>query len=123
MTVTTLTPKLASEAGTTKALGSATATDGDRFLNINKRGRVIFEIANASGSSITVSIAAQKTSTRVKGYGTVTKANAGGSLADGATKIYGPFDEAFEDANGYVTAICSAVSSVTICAIELPALT
>ena len=122
MTVGALTVVSVTEAGVAATLGAATATDGDSFDNRNKRGRAVIVVLNGSGGSITVSIPAQKTSSRKQGFGAVTKADAGGSVANGATKYFGPFDDCFEDANGKVKAICSAVSSVTVGVLYLPPL-
>lgn len=122
MAVGNLTVVSAAESGVAATMGSATATDGDSFDNRNRRGRAVIIVTNGSGSSITVTIPAQKTSSRKQGFGAVTKADAGGSVANGVTKYFGPFDDCFEDSAGKVKAICSAVSSVTIGVLYLPPL-
>lgn len=112
----------ATETGTAVTFTAADA-GGDQFRNNNDRGRVVYYVKNDDASPMTVTITAQDTSTAISGFGTVTKANGGGSVANGTEEVFGPFDEAFEDSNGNVQITYSSVTSVTVAAIKLPRLT
>lgn len=106
------------EAGVTLTLAAA-AGGGDVFANDNDN-RTFLAVANASGSSITVTVTAQDASENVPGFGTVTKANGGGSVANGATKLFGPFPAAaFNNSSGQVAVTYSSATSVTVAAFKV----
>lgn len=110
------TVQVAAEGGVALSFGAAAA--GDTFRN---DGNVLALVANASGSSVTVTITAQKTSAVVSGLGTVSKGNAAGSVADGATKAFGPFPaRAFNDADGLAHIGYSSTADVTVAFIRMP---
>ena len=80
----------------------------------NSTGQVFFWVANASGSSITVTA----TETRTCSFGHAAQ-DFTATVADGATSALGPFDiMRFNDTNRKVTATCSSVTSVTVAAVE-----
>lgn len=118
----TLTPISSAEAGAVVTF-TAAAAGGDQFRNNNNRGRFILLVDNSDASPMTVTITAQDTSTAIPSFGTVTKANGGGSVTNGTIETFGPFDEAFEDSSGNVQITYSSVTSVTVSVIELPRLT
>ncbi len=98
------------KTGTTFVPVAATATTGDTFSN---SGREFFYIKNASVSSITVTFDSP---------GTCNFELAANSAHDlvvtvpaATEKLIGPFSQTrFNDATGRVTAICSAVTTVTV---------
>lgn len=107
------------EAGLAPSMASA-AGGGDTFANANDE-RTILMVTNGGGGSITVTITAQDTSETVPGFGTVSKANGGGSVGAGATKLFGPFPAAaFNNSSGEVAVTYSGVSSVTVAALRVP---
>lgn len=115
----TLTPAVITEAGVAISL-SAAAGGGDQFANPSD-ARTYLHVNNGGGGSITVTITAQVASAQVPGKGLMTKANGGGSVANGAAKVFGPFPaEMFNDANGNVQVTYSGVTSVTVGAFRLP---
>lgn len=84
---------------------AATATTGDTFPN---DGNTILEINNGGGASINVTITPTAT---VDGSAAASKVIA---VAAAARVLIGPFDPRFyNDTNGLVTFVCSAVTSVT----------
>lgn len=103
-----------SEAG----FAAATATTGDTFLEDGKQETVL-EVNNGSGGSINVTITAVQTSAVVAGVGPVTIANKVVAVPDGARRIIGPFPKAYVNSTGHVTAICSAVTTVTVRAVKI----
>lgn len=119
---TTLTVQELSETPWTQALTAVDTANGNRILNNN--GDVFLILANPTGSggSATVTFTAQTTSVEIPGYGPVTKSNLAVSLADGETKLVGPFSKrSWNDGSGYlVFATTGAVSSsVTVKALRL----
>jgi hypothetical protein len=93
--------------GTDGALAAATATDGDRFLNT---GYETLTIINKSASPITVTVTTPKET--VEGLDIE---NPVWTL--GANKRYDfpPFKPSlYNDGSGYVTFVCSAVTTVTV---------
>lgn len=93
---------------------ASAAGGGDVFPN---DGKTYVAVTNGSGGSITVTITAQTTSTSKDGFGPVTKADGGGSVADGATDIFGPFPSgAFNNSSGQVEVEYSSATSVTVAA-------
>lgn len=96
---------------------SATATHGNKFLN---DGKTFLRVVNGDGSPITVTI---NTPGSVDGQGiadldvTVAATGDGDGLDD---KLIGPFPKTFEQSDGYVWAVCSAITSVTVGAFRLP---
>lgn len=107
----TLTVGAISRSGLTRSLASA-AVGGDEFAN---DGKTFLEVANGSGSSITVTIATQMT---VDGKAVADDAI---SVGAGVTKQIGPFPpHIYNDANGKVQVTYSAVTTVTVGATRLP---
>jgi len=89
----------------TTAGAAATATTGDTFPN---DGNTILEVVNGGGSSINVTITPTAT---VDGSVPASKVIA---IAASARALIGPFDpKLYNDTNGLVTFICSAVTTVT----------
>ena len=94
----------------------AAASGGDVFAN---DGETYFAVTNGGGSSVTVTITAQNTSTTKTGFGTVTKANGGAAVAAGDTDVFGPFPTgAFNNSSGQVAVTYSGVTSVTVAAFK-----
>lgn len=97
----------------------AAAAGGDRFANGGED--VVVHVKNGGGAPITVTIASNDTTREATGLGPVTKADAGGSVANAAEKIFGPFPRlAFSGADGRVSIAYSAVTSVTVAVYQVP---
>ena len=96
----------------------AADSNGDEFVN---DGRTLLAVKNGGGSSVTVTVTAQNTSTRVKHWGDITKANGGAAVAAGGIDLFGPFpSRPFNDADGKVQVTYSGVTSVEVAAVKLP---
>jgi hypothetical protein len=118
--VADLTVQSITEAGLAPSTSSA-AGGGDTFTNDSSE-RTFLQVTNGSGSSITVTITPTNASRSVPGFGTMTKANGGGTVANGATKLFGPFPSAsYNNASDKVSVSYSGVTSVTVAALKLPA--
>lgn len=95
----------------TAAAAVAAAVGGDTMAN---GGQEFLKIINASAGSITVS------ATITKQVDSVTPAAKQITVAAGATKYFGPFAVAdYNDANGNVAFTYSAVTDVTVQALQL----
>ena len=93
------------------SLTSADAT-GNTFDN--STGLVYFWVKNASGSSITVTVAEQRTCS----FGHAAQ-DFTATVADGVTSTLGPFDiMRFNSAKRIVTATYSSATSVTVAAVK-----
>lgn len=89
----------------TVAGAAATASVGDTFAN---DGNTFIEVLNGGGASINVTITPVRT---VDGQTPAAKVIA---VAAAARAMIGPFAPAdYNDANGLVTFVCSAVTTVT----------
>lgn len=100
-------------AGVAPTSSSPTATTGDKFFNL--RGDLMLRVNNGSGASINVTLTAQQTTRPGDGtFPPATLANNVVAVPSGTSKVIGPIPPAFNDTNGQVTVVCSAVSSVTI---------
>ena len=110
----TLTVQAAAETG--GHTFSSAASGGDVFAN---DGRTLLVVNNASGGSLTVTVAAQNTSPTIDGYGPLTKGDGGGAVAAGATGVFGPFPTVpFNNASGQAVVTYSGVTSLTVAAIK-----
>lgn len=111
-----VTPSSPSLAGTVLTANAASA-GGDSVANL--RGDVLLRITNGGGAPITCTVAAQLTSRQGDGvYPTQTVANNVITIANGVTRIAGPFPAAFNDGNGNLQLTWSATSSVTFDALK-----
>lgn len=98
-------------SGVTLATAAA-AAGGDQIVNPN--GNVILYVKNAGGSSINVTIDAAAT------QGGLSLVDPVVAVAAGAERLIGPFDpRLFNDSSGYVSVAYSAVTSVTVAAIQV----
>lgn len=116
----TLTRQVLGEDGLTASYGAA-AVSGDQVNNAD--GKTFLHIKNASGVSVTVTVAEQITGTTVTNptLGKLTKANATKAIGAGAEGFFGPFAKGgFNDANSNIQVTYSAVTSVTIAALYIP---
>lgn len=118
MTVTTLTVFEISRAGrsVTEHLTAATATDGDRFLN---DGRTFFVFKNGNVAARTIAIATPGT---IDGQALADLSITLAATGDGDGldfQFIGPFTGIYNQTGGYVLAICSAVTDVTVGAFRL----
>ncbi len=95
---------------TTTLPTTPTATHGNKFLN---DGKTFLEVNNGSGDSINVTF---DTPGSVDGFAIADKVVAVGA---GVRKKIGPFTATFNQADGYVWVVCSAVTTVTIGAFRL----
>jgi len=95
---------------TTTLPTTPTATHGNKVLN---DGKTFIEVNNGSGDSINVTIEAPGS---VDGFAIADLVVA---VAAGVRKKIGPFTGVFNQADGYVWVVCSAVTTVTIGAFRL----
>lgn len=114
-----LTIKDISRAGLslTKHLVTPTATHGNKFSN---DGKTVLLVKNGSGAPITVTIYANRT---VDGLTlpNLTATVAATGDADGLDfQVIGPFTSTFNQTDGFVWAVCSSVTSVSVGAYRLP---
>lgn len=115
-----LAPIILAQAGVSPSYTAATA-GGDAFPN-NLDERTFFIVKNGGGSTITVSINPQITSAKVSGLGTLPVSPVSVSVAASGEKWIGPFPSSFTDSAGNVNVTYSAVTSVTVAAVKVPAL-
>jgi hypothetical protein len=117
-TMATLTVAQAVEAGLITALVAADVA-GDEFTNDTSE-RTFLAVRNDDASATTVTITADNASTTVDGFGAVTKADGGGSVAASDLTIFGPFPTgAFNDATGKVQVTYSSITSLFVQAIRV----
>jgi hypothetical protein len=117
----TLTRQAVNEDGLDIVFASA-AVGGD--VVTNQDGKTFILVKNGSGGAITVTVAEQVSGSTVEDpvYGTVSKASATISIANGGTGIMGPFKKtAFNNASNQIEVTYSGVTSVTIAALYIPA--
>lgn len=99
---------------------NSAASGGDTFANNNVRaGRVFLHVKNADASSKTVTVTPEITSTTVPGFGSVTKAAIAVAIPAGEDRFIGPLPLTAFGAAPAIT--YSAVTSVTVAVIEVPA--
>lgn len=117
MPATTLTVQKVLPTGLEVAFTAATDTDGDKAADPGD-GKMFFRVKNGSGAPITVTIKGGKECSfgELHDSDPITVTNA-------EERDIGPFattkDKHYIDATGFVTVICSDVTSVTIAALRL----
>lgn len=101
------------QAGVADTLSSVAASDSIQAVG-NKQD-TWYEVANASGGSINVTVKLRSglTTKNVPGTGPVTLADNEVAVANGARKKIGPFTEDYIQADGSVTIEHSGTTSVT----------
>ena len=103
-------------SGVTLTLASA-AGGGDTFTN---DGQTFLAIANASGGSINVTFTAQTTSAQKQGMEDITYTDKVVAVANGATKLIGPFATGtYNNTSGKVAVSYSSATSVTVAPFRL----
>lgn len=116
----TLTRQNLGELGLTATYAACTG-GGDQVDNSD--GRTFLHIKNASGASITVTVAEQISGTTVTdpSIGILTKASAAKAIAAAGEAFFGPFaKQGFNDSNSYIQIIYSGVTTLTIAALKFP---
>lgn len=104
-----------------EATYAAANVDGNYFAD-DGTGRTFLHVKNGDASDKTVTIETQVATLAVDGYGTLARADFTCTVTAGEERMIGPFPPtAFKDSSGYVHATYSAVTSVTVAAIKLPA--
>jgi hypothetical protein len=101
---------------------TAASGGGDSIADDGKE-RTFLHVKNGGGSSINVTVVAQKTSVMHPQVGPVTISNVVVAVPNGQERMIGPFADAFRDLNGNVQISYSGVSSVTVAAINVGART
>ena len=113
-----LTPVQIARAGVSsdKTLVAPTATHGNKVIN---DGKTFLRVINGSASPITVTVdVVGEVDGQTLADLVVTVAATGD--ADGKDdQLIGPFTKTFEQADGYIWAVCSAVATVQIGAFRL----
>lgn len=103
---TVLSVQAVSLTGVVPSFSAATVTVGDKFLN---NGRVYVEVINGAGAPINVTVDSLVNCNQGHDH------NITVAVANGTRKKIGPFPMSiFNDASGYVTVICSSVTSITL---------
>ena len=78
-----------------------------------------FEVENGGGSPVTVTLTAQATTSNVKNFGNMSRADVAESVAAGEVRRIPAPPRAFRDATGNVQVTYSAVTSVTVAAVNM----
>lgn len=109
--------------GTAVTFASAGGS-GDKIDNSGpNRGRVYAHVRNDSGSSITVTVTAQRSEVKNGQYGDLAISDKTITVGASAEKVIGPFAPyIFNDSNGDVNLSYSATTSVTVAAVKYKAL-
>jgi hypothetical protein len=108
-------------AGLTPAYTAAGA--GGDTIPQSSDGRRFLHVKNGGGGSINVTITKQVASVRVPGVASALAiSDMVVAVGAGAEKMIGPFSDAYRDGNGNVAITYSGVTTVTVAAIEVPAL-
>lgn len=119
MTVNALTVYDITRSGVSsdEELVEPTVTDGDSFEN---DGKTFFHVINNSAGDVTVTVTPVRTvdGQAVAAKVVTTKATGDGDGLD--SMLIGPYTGTFEQTNGTVIAICSAVADMLIGAFRLP---
>lgn len=112
----TITPTDLALAGVTRTLAAVNSSDS--IAGVGNDQSVFLEVNNASGGAINVTIAKKSglSSKNVPGYGPLTIADQVIAVANGASKIIGPFPDDYVQADNSVTVSYSGTSSVTAAA-------
>lgn len=114
----TLTKQSIVSSGLTPAYAAAN-TDGSKFV-VDSLGRLFLHVKNTNAATRTVTIAKQKDSGYVEGYGYVAFADIAVVVgANTGDKMIGPIAPAYIDDDGYAHATFSAVADLTIGLFEL----
>jgi len=100
-----------------KNLVTPTATHGNKAAN---DGKMFFYVKNASGGDITVTIDTPGTVDSQTIADLVVTVKATGDANGLDKQLIGPFTSTFSQSDGYVWAVCSATTSVSIGAFRLP---
>lgn len=106
----TLTVQTITDSGIVPTLAAVNASDE---FEDDGTSRTFIEVANASGGSINVTIPKVQASVNVPGVGSLTLSDIVVAVANGATKLIGPFTTAYRNSSGKVTVNYSGTSSVT----------
>jgi hypothetical protein len=99
------------------------AAGGSGDVVDNSDGKTFLLVTNNSGGSINVTVTAQQTSVNTGTHGTLTVPNNVVAVANGATKLIGPFPkQAYNNASKQLAISYSGTTSVVVAAlyIELP---
>ncbi|RMH11193.1 MAG: hypothetical protein D6698_16785 [Gammaproteobacteria bacterium] len=100
------------------ALGAAGGS-GDVFTNDGTE-RTFLIVDNASGSSITVTITAQKSQVTTAEYGQIDVADKTITVPNGSRYYIGPFKTSlYNNSSGQVAVSYSATTSVTVAAVKM----
>jgi hypothetical protein len=97
---------------------SAAAAAGDTIA-IAPGDRVVLEVTNGGGASITVTIAPAAATTTLKGVGAVTIPSRAVAVPAGASRRIGPIPQGYV-ADGVANVSYSATASVTRAAFRIP---
>jgi len=100
-----------------KNVVTPTATHGNKAAN---DGKMFLYVKNASGGDITVTIDTPGTVDSQAIADLVVTVKATGDANGLDKQLIGPFTSTFSQSDGYVWAVCSATTSVSIGAFRLP---
>ncbi len=87
----------------------------------NDAPRTFLLVKNGSGGNLTLTEISQQTSLAVDRYGSISLGNQAVTLANGETRLIGPFPSArWNTVNGTVAVSLSTVSGVSVTAVRVP---
>jgi hypothetical protein len=109
------------EAGLNPAYAAAAA--GGDSVAVASDQRTFLHVKNGSGSNRTVTVTAQQTSRVVPGMGALTRGNIAVVVPANSERFIGPIQEAFRDGSGVAQITYDGVTTVTIAALRLDAVT
>ena len=114
----TLTVAKIVEAGVSPSLVAA-ASGGDKFKNPDDQ-RIFLHAKNTNAATRTITATAQRTSKKVKDFGSLTRGNIAVTVpATTGDVMIGPFSSAFNDASGFVLLTYDAVAGLTVVPVSL----
>jgi hypothetical protein len=102
--------------GLTAAFAAVNSSD---TIQTSGDDRVFLHVKNGGGSSINVTITADRSAVNVKNVGNLSISNIVKAVAAGAEAIIGPFSAAYVASDNKVTVGYSATTSVTAAALKL----
>jgi hypothetical protein len=114
-----LTPKIIAGTGLASVAYATATSTGDSFPSTSDQ-RTFQHVKLGGGSPVTVTIAAQTASEKIRGLGSIAVPALSGSVAASGDSFFGPFPADYIGANGQVQVSYSGVTSVTVQAYTLP---
>lgn len=96
----------------------AAVNSNDKFTDDGSE-RTFLLVSNGGGSPINVTVAAIQDSVSVPGVGVIDVPDIVVAVANGTSKMIGPFSPAYRDSDGFVNVAYSGTTSVTAVALKV----